>query len=300
MLRKFRILKIIVILICIVLVVILSSRYQYTQTTTTTKIITANIDVYAGDEIKQGNALKSILLTKSYKGKLLTQFTTFIDVTDGTNEEDSYRRITQTNYLQTTTFPQAKAQTNYIIYTNCKYWINLIQTDYQHVHILPLRLVHHSQPPLLKHMVIDTMDTFDTPFYMYANSDNLYDSSLTTTITTILNNIQSGAMRQKLLLIGHRSNVKISKKIRSETEVKELKEISQANKPFAKDYAIFTRESYDWNAFPDLMIGRQFFDSYLVDYAFHNEIQTVDVTATIPLVHQVKRLGFSTGRCLYN
>ena len=294
MLRRSRICKIIVVLVLIVVVVVtLTNRYQNTQTT-----ITTSSDKYSADEKGNGNALKSILLTLNYRGKLLTQFTTFIDVTDGTNKEESYRRITQTNYLQTTTFPQSKAQTNYIIFTDCEYWINLVQTEYQHIHILPLRLVPPFQTPLLKHMVIDTMDTFDTPFYMFVNSDNLYDSSLATTITTILNAIQSGVMSQKLLMIGHRSNVEISEKIQTETEVKDLKEISEANKPFAKDYSIFTRESYDWEAFPDLLVGRQFFDSYLVDYAFHNEIQIIDGTATIPLVHQVKRLGFSTGMCL--
>ena len=276
-------------LLFIVLVVMLTNRYQYTQTTTTT----TTTDAYLGN----GNALKTILLTQNYKGKLLTQFTTFIDVVDGANKEDNYRRITQTNYLQTTTFTQPKAQTNYIVYTNCEYWIELIHTEYQHVYVHPLRLAPPFNTPLLKHMVIDTMDEFDTPFYMFVNSDNLYDSSLTTTITTILSAIQSGVMSQKLLVIGHRSNVEISEKIGTETEVKSLKEVSTANKPFAKDYSVFTRESYDWDGFPDLMVGRQFFDSYLVDYAFHNEIQVVDGTATIPLVHQVKRMGFSTGMC---
>ncbi|KAI6654963.1 hypothetical protein LOD99_2841 [Oopsacas minuta] len=143
-------------------------------------------------------------------------------------------------------------------------------------------------------MALGAMDTYDTPFYMFANADNLYDNSLISTTTTIFDAIKSGEMSTKVLIIGHRFNVKTNDRIGTEIEIKKLKQISETNKPFAKDYAIFTRDTYDWAGFPDMLVARRFFDSFMVDFAFHNEIQMVDATATIPLVHQVKQLGYST------
>ena len=243
------------------------------------------------------SSLKVSLLDNEQHGKLITLFVTFVDNSgENLNEAESYRRLAQMNFLQTSNFPNLKAKVFFVIYTNSSYWLEVIATKYPHVHTLPLRQRAPFNVPLIKDLVMQTMEKSNTPFYMYANADNIYDSSLIRTVTAILNAMQFGLLRSKLLVIGHRSNVVPKRMIQDENEVAELKKIAQPNKPFAKDYIIFTSDTFDWVSFPDLLIARQFWDSYIVDYAFHNEIQVIDATATISLVHQTFQLGYSTGK----
>ena len=246
------------------------------------------------------SALYLSLLNNGVHGKLITLFVTFADVSgESSNEGESYRRLAQMNFLQTSNFPELKAKVNFVIYTDCSFWLEVIDAKYPHVYTLPPILRAPFKVPLLKDMAMGVMERFNSPFYMYANADNIYDTTLVQTVSTILKVMQFGLLKSKILVIGHRFNVKPNKIIQDEKEVAQLKQIAQPNKPFAKDYTIFTIDSFDWVSFPDLMIARQFLDSYMVDYAFHNEIQIIDGTATISLVHQVKELGYSTGKNIY-
>ena len=243
------------------------------------------------------STLKFSLLNNEVNGKLITLFVTFVDVSgEDIGERESYRRLAQMNFLQTSNFPELQAKINFVIYTKCAYWLEIIGAKYSHVYTLPEIIRAPFKVPLLKDLTVEVMETFNTPFYMYANADNIYDTTLIQTMSAVLNAMQFGVLRSKLLVIGHRFNVVPDRMIKDEIEVTELKKIAQPNKPFAKDYTIFTRDSFDWTAFPDLLIGRQFLDSYMVDYAFHNEIEVIDATTTIPLVHQAFKMGYSTGK----
>ena len=245
-------------------------------------------------------ALGESLKSKNYEGKLVTVLTTFVPHGE-LNDKNRYRHLTQLNFLQTTMFTNFKAKIKFVVFTNCSYWKEKIQQMYPHVATQNIIIRNPFSTPLLKDMISAAMALSNTPFYMFTNADNLYDSTLLRTINRTLGAIRATQLRTKILIIGHRFNTVAREVIRNEEAVEGLMKVAQKSKPFAKDYAIVTRDSFDWSVFPDMMVGRQFFDSYLVDYAFHNEIQLLDATATIRLVHQEFKRGYSTGKhiCIY-
>ena len=116
--------------------------------------------------------------------KLLTLSTTFVDISNKSpNEETTYRYNAQLNFLKTTQFQSFKSYVNFIVFTNDPVWINLVQTEYESVKVLPIpSLTQSTPPPLTRDIFLNTIQAYNTPFYMYANGDNLYDSSLIETI----------------------------------------------------------------------------------------------------------------------
>jgi hypothetical protein len=54
----------------------------------------------------------------------------------------------------------------------------------------------------------------------------------------------------------------------------------------AQDFFIILPGTFNWDVIPDFVIGRPGYDNWLVDYAFHNSIDLVDVTRTVHAIHQ--------------
>ncbi len=63
----------------------------------------------------------------------------------------------------------------------------------------------------------------------------------------------------------------------------------------AQDFFIVHRGGFPWNAIPDFVIGRPAYDNWLVDYAFHHDFDTVDVTKSLHAVHQTGVDGNKAG-----
>lgn len=62
--------------------------------------------------------------------------------------------------------------------------------------------------------------------------------------------------------------------------------------PLAVDIFIITPFTWNWNIFPPLVIGRPFYDGFLLDYSYHHEeIATVEITNTVFVIHQNDRSG---------
>ena len=225
--------------------------------------------------------------------KLLTLSTTFVDISNKSpNEETTYRYNAQLNFLKTTQFQSFKSYVNFIVFTNDPVWINLVQTEYESVKVLPIPSLTQSTPPLTRDIFLNTIQAYNTPFYMYANGDNLYDSSLIETINGVMKAVKSGKIRSKLLIVGQRFDLDYKGTIQHEYDIQDLHVKSKKHPPVAKDYFIVTKDTFEWENFPDFYIGRRWFDSYIVQSAFFNEVELIDATLTIRMIHQVKRDGY--------
>ncbi|KAI6659025.1 hypothetical protein LOD99_14701 [Oopsacas minuta] len=230
----------------------------------------------------------------SNESKLLTLSTTFIDISKkSSNEEETvYRHLVQLNFLKTTEFISFIPYIHFIVFTEDPTWITLIQSEYKNVKVLPLPSLTNSTPPLIRDIFLKTMESYDTPFYMFANGDNLYDLSLVQTIKGVMKVVKKGKIRSKLLIVGQRYDLSYRGTISHEYDIKQLIKYATIHPPVAKDYFIVTRDSFEWESFPDFYIGRRWYDSYIVQYAFFNEVELIDATATIQMIHQVRHIGY--------
>ena len=226
------------------------------------------------------------------EGKLLTLSTSFIDIQNATNEEASYRYRAQLNFLKTTQFPLFQSCINFIIFTDDPEWVRLIQSEYYNANVLPSPSLNKSAPPMIRDIFLKSMQTHDSTFYMFANADNIYDISLIQTLRGVLRAVNQGRIRSKLLIVGQRSDLNYKGIIRNQNDVKRLLKYAYLHPPVAKDYFIVTKDSFEWEYFPDFYIGRRWYDSYIVQSAFFNEVELIDATATIGMIHQTKRVGY--------
>ncbi len=66
----------------------------------------------------------------------------------------------------------------------------------------------------------------------------------------------------------------------------------------AQDFFVIIPGSFDWDVIPDFVVGRPAYDNWLVDYAFHQPIDSVDVSATLHAIHQSGEDGDKSGHAV--
>jgi hypothetical protein len=144
--------------------------------------------------------------------------------------------------------------------------------------------------PILKSMFEKVLKNFNSTFYGYANSDNLFDSSLLETLTTIYNEFGN---KTPVFISGRRTNVDFL----SMKEAISYGNIRNAVKTRgilfgtdAEDYFI-TNKLFDWSIVPDLAIGRRAYDNWLVLHARAVGAITIDTSRTLLAVHQTTKTG---------
>ena len=222
-------------------------------------------------------------------GKLLTLITTFEDAKNST--EDDYRAFVQYNFLKSTQFKVIRDNINFIIYTDSKEMRKYIEKYYPNVILKSEPKVSEFTVSMLKHLFSETIQTIDTPFYMYTNGDILYNINLIQTVQHINSLIESRLIRNKLLIIGRRLNHKITQYVRREKDIELMAKKSRIFIKEAQDYFIVTRNAINWVTFPEYLVGRSGYDNAIVDFAFRNEIELIDATNTISAVHQSNAKG---------
>ena len=237
------------------------------------------------------NSLKNSCLGN--ESKLLTLSTSFVDISNRTsNEETAYRYRAQLNFLKTTQFPSFQTYINFIVFTEDAEWVTLIRSEYLNVKVLPSPSLIKFAPPMIRDIFLNTMQSYDSTFYMFANADNVYDFSLIQTVRGVLRAVNQGRIRSKLLIVGQRYDLNYKGVIRDQNQVRQLIKYAIVHPPVAKDYFIVTKDSFEWELFPDFFIGRRWYDSYIVQNAFFNEVELIDATPTIRMIHQIKRVGY--------
>ena len=219
--------------------------------------------------------------------KLVTIFTTFVDDTNLHNSQ--YRLMAQSNFLRMTNFKCFRDKVNFIIFTKSLQTKLFISREYSQITVLPTPLRSNFTSPMLKDLFRMTMHTKHSFFFMFANADNIYDSSLLDTLLAVRRAWAAGLIRQKLIVFGQRNNIVVNEAISNENIFLEYFKRSVPFKDIAQDYFIVTRDSIEWDLYPEVLIGRRAYDNMLVDISVRNEFDTIDATSSTRLLHQSER-----------
>ncbi|KAI6659192.1 hypothetical protein LOD99_14866 [Oopsacas minuta] len=139
---------------------------------------------------------------------------------------------------------------------------------------------------MLKQLFLNAMLDIQTPFYMYTNGDILYNRKLIQTVKHIKQLMDTKLIRNKLLIIGTRSNHIMTQYVSREGDIELLARQSRVFIKDAQDYFIVTRHTINWETFPEYLVGRSGYDNAIVDFSFRNEIELIDATNTITALHQ--------------
>ena len=217
----------------------------------------------------------------------ITIFTTFIYDTNLPNSE--YRYLAQSNFLRMTTFDCFRENASFIIFTNSKILRELIVREYPHVLALPYPTRGEFNTPMLKDLFLNAQEFHSSFFYMFANADTLYDSSLLQSLVQVKEAWKAGLIRQKLLIVGQRYNIVIQGAVESETAFQYYFENSKQFFSHAQEYFIVTKDSFEWLLYPEVLVGRSAYDNMLIDMGVRNELVTIDATSTIRAIHQSEK-----------
>ncbi|GAB1609652.1 uncharacterized protein LOC115217102 [Argonauta hians] len=217
--------------------------------------------------------------TISYQETLLTLFTTW-------DHHDSKKEIhenTVRNWLALG--PSVKV---IVFSTNpeTREFCEKIGCNYQSISVQGVTGV-----PLLKTMYIEAQKTFDSLFYAFANADILFEGNLIKTLESVMMTFNN--TEKAILIIGQRTNVmNVTKEeaVSIESVTKIALDRGTIFRTDAEDYFITTK-LFPWIAFPNFIVGSPAYDNWLVAYAIHNNILTVDATNSIIAVHQTTRSG---------
>ena len=174
----------------------------------------------------------------------------------------------------------------------------------------PIRVASSDGFPVMKYMYEDVMSAYNTTFYAYSNSDILYTDTLIDTLIAIGYNRsefkdtktnkevpvqieQSYLTQTKLLIVGRRYNLENVTK----NEASSFGQLTSTTHnrgtyfgPWAIDYFI-TSKAYPWKDIPELTIGRQVYDIWLVSNARYQNHVVIDASNTILASHQTTHFG---------
>ncbi|XP_014786171.1 uncharacterized protein LOC106880644 isoform X2 [Octopus bimaculoides] len=156
--------------------------------------------------------------------------------------------------------------------------------------VLPILHVACGNLPVLKSMFLDVQRNFPSKVYGYANSDILFDSTLNTTLRSILKHEQF-YQNHGFLITGRRTNVNFHnltvKSIRNLSKVASKGSLARI---WGEDY-FFTGTNFPWSTFPNMVIGRVAFDNYIIIFGNINKACMIDTTMSILAVHQTTSDG---------
>ena len=220
-------------------------------------------------------------------GNLVTIFTTFVDETDLHNSQ--YRSMVQSNFLKMTNFKCFGSDFNFIVFTQSARTKLYIAREYSRITVLRTPLRSNFTSPMLKDLFRMAMNSNQSFFFMFANADNIYDSSLLNSLLAIRRAWTAGLVRQKLIVFGQRNNIVVNEAVYNEDIFLEYFKRSVPFKDIAQDYFIVTRDSIEWDQYPEVLVGRRAYDNMLIDISVRNELETIDGTYSIRLLHQSER-----------
>lgn len=160
--------------------------------------------------------------------------------------------------------------------------------------------------PLLKSMYLTVERDSDARMYGYINADILFDDGLVQAIETVLRGIEDGVLHSRVLVIGQRINfpmpypfpVTNQFSLQKRSDLKKIKQMAARGRLFqtdAEDFFFITKGAFVWSKMPDFVIGRPAYDNWIVDHAYHDGLDRVDVTPTVHAVHQNDIKGDKAG-----
>lgn len=167
-------------------------------------------------------------------------------------------------------------------------------------HARPVPVYSPEGLPILKHLFLDAISSFESDYYGYANSDIMFTDSLVKTLHVMS---RYNSKTRGLLITGQRTNVPITKYRKRNATIHTSKAVELIAlesgclfTPEALDYFITSPPGVDWQAVPDIMIGSPGYDNYLMARAIGRGYIVIDATGSILAVHQTDARGNFSGR----
>jgi hypothetical protein len=160
--------------------------------------------------------------------------------------------------------------------------------------------------PLLKSMFVRVEQTTDARMFGYMNADILFDENLVEAIRTVLRGVEDGILSSRVLVVGQRINFQMPFPFNASNEyvinqqadaavIKTMAERASVFLEGAMDFFFITKGAFVWSKVPDFIIGRPAYDNWLVDHAYHDKADRVDITLTVHAVHQNDVMGDTAG-----
>ena len=173
----------------------------------------------------------------------------------------------------------------YVDEADCESWMaNFASKIGWEIRVVP-KVNRATNIPIIRYMFIDVIVNFKSSFYMYANSDILFDHSLTNTLSAIEPYLEE---REDLFIVGRRLNYNIipGERFRQINEISDASTEAELDHEAAIDYFVTTANGYPWRRVPDFVVGRVRFDSWLISNAIISGLLTIDATKTVTALHQ--------------
>ena len=150
--------------------------------------------------------------------------------------------------------------------------------------------------PVLKDLFRDVrQSSVQTPFYGFANSDNMFDTSLVDTLRYLYVTVDPS----NVFVVGRRTNVNVkdidNNYVKDPKYVASLMPRGTLFKTNAQDYFITTSGGFPWDKVPDFVIGRPGYDNWLVAKSLDWRVNIIDATETIHDIHQTGSDGNMSG-----
>ena len=153
----------------------------------------------------------------------------------------------------------------------------------------------NSTLPVLKSIFLKAAQINKSPFYGFANGDILFPSGLIETLCFL----HEGIPWARYLLTARRINVNLTyipDSFANDQMVNMVRKKGRLFIPNAIDLFVVSANSYPWHKVPPFVIGRIVFDNWLIANGLLNNISIVDITRTVPLLHQTDDEGNNAGR----
>ncbi len=140
------------------------------------------------------------------------------------------------------------------------------------------------------------MQVHKSRFYGFANGDIIFPDGLLETLCYLHNNIPW----KRYMLTARRINVNMSEipttSLRDAQKMHNVRKRGRLFIPNALDLFVVSGDSYPWAQVPPFVIGRIAYDNWLLANGLMRNISIVDVTRTVPLLHQTDHEGNNAGR----
>lgn len=150
--------------------------------------------------------------------------------------------------------------------------------------------------PALRTMFVESMNLYDTSFYMYANADIVFDLYIVDVLSSIEKFLKSKNLQNKpVLIVGQRTNFNVSSINMAAPEAwrdimfRSYRVYTRFHTD-AIDYFI-TNRAFPWDEVLPLVIGRVGYDNWIIAYARFRGFITIDASAAISAIHQTTNIG---------
>lgn len=174
-----------------------------------------------------------------------------------------------------------------VLYSNGEVENSMLGSSKWEVHPVPFM---RCGSPVLRNLFQKTMSLYNSTLYGYANADILFNDALSKTLAEV---VKSDLFKKgPILITGRRLEFNMSAAgvahIDSFKLVEKLAKKTTLSHGMAGDILI-TNKLFLWNHVPDLAIGREIIDNWLIWYARAIGAKVIDITGTVIALHQTTK-----------